>query len=364
MKIKNLLGLICGVATLLVGCEPAPQQNGPVASGDITLSLTNYSVEVNTPINFVVVDATGADVTSEANIFDKTNDYVEVSNPFTPTADGEYEFYAVVGSSISNTIKVDVVPAVPALPEDPQPSNTSFHHRILLVDHTGTKCGFCPQMMQALKEVEEMEGMHEKYYEAMAHTYNIDDPAFSAAAGAIKTYFGIIDYPSLTYNFVYEIQSSYNSNHIAQQINALWKEAADAGIAATASLGAKSVVVNAEVKAAVANEYRITAWLLEDGIVAAQMNASQDWMNTHNNAIRQAASLDPISGFNLGAIEAGKCATQTLNLAIKGAGSNNWNRENLKVMLIVSAKNAAGKFEVANVVLCPVDGSVTYNYKE
>ena len=87
-------------------------------------------------------------------------------------------------------------------------------------------------------------------------------------------------------------------------------------------------------------------------------------MNIHNNAIRQAATLNPISGFDLGTIEAGKCATQAMNLAITGASSNKWNRDNLKVMVIASAKNSAGKFEVVNVVICPVNGSVTYDYKK
>ncbi|MBR5854024.1 MAG: Omp28-related outer membrane protein [Alistipes sp.] len=367
MKLKNLFGLICGVATLMVACEDPEQgsnQNGPSGTGDVTLSVVNYSVEINTPINFIVKDAANVDVTANATIFDKTHNYMEVSNPFTPTEDGQYEFYAVAGTSISNTIKIDVVPTIPALPEDPQPTNTSFNHRLLLVDHTGTNCGFCPEMMKALKEVEAMEGMHDKYYETMAHSYNTSDPAFSAAAGSISTFYGVKDYPRLTYNFVYDIQSDRNASHIAQQINTIWKEYADAGIAASASLATTSVVVNAEVKAAVANEYRVTAWLLEDGIEGTQKNATEDWMNIHNNAIRQAATLNPISGFDLGTIEAGKCATQAMNLAITGAGSNKWNRDNLKVMVIASAKNGAGKFEVVNVVICPVNSSVTYDYKK
>ena len=43
--------------------------------------------------------------------------------------------------------------------------------------------------------------------------------------------------------------------------------------------------------------------------------------------------------------------------------TNNWNRDNFKVMVIASAKNEKGKFEVVNVALCPVGGSVVYDYK-
>jgi hypothetical protein len=145
------------------------------------------------------------------------------------------------------------------------------------------------------------------------------------------------------------------------QIDALWKaEGADAGIAAAVSLASSSVIVNTEVKAAVAGEYRITAWLLEDGIYAKQTNATEEWMNTHDNAIRQRVTSDDISGLDLGTIAAGATASTALTLNIIG---NKWVRENLKVMIIVSAKNDKGKFDVANVAICPVNDVVTYDYK-
>jgi hypothetical protein len=315
---------------------------------------------VNTPIEFTITNSEGEDVTAEATIYDKSHDFVTVSNPFTPTEDGDYTFYAVVGDSISNDIKVVVTPVVPALPEDSNTANTSFVHHILLIDHTGNTCGYCPGMMRALKEVAETEGYHEKYYEAMAHSYATTDPAYSGSASAISTYYRVTGYPTLTYNFAYTTQSSFNAEHIKQQIDAQWKESADAGIAAAASLASNSVIVNTEVKAAVENDYRITAWLLEDGIEANQLNAKEEWMNIHNNAIRQAVTTNPISGMDLGTIKAGEKASLAMSLEIVGT---KWNLDNLKVMVIASAKNSNGKYEVVNVTLCPVNGTVAYDYK-
>jgi hypothetical protein len=99
---------------------------------------------------------------------------------------------------------------------------------------------------------------------------------------------------------------------------------------------------------------------LEDGIYAKQTNATEEWMNTHDNAIRQRVSSDDISGVDLGTLAAGETASTALTLNIVG---NKWNRDNLKVMVIVSAKNAKGQFEVANVVICPMNNVVTYDYK-
>lgn len=361
MKLAKFFALALA-ALAFVGCgEPTPDGPDVKPTGDAVLVANNNSVEVNTPIEFTVTAADGTDLTADAVIYDKSNDYAVVENPFTPTMDGDYEFYAVVGDIITNTVKVSVVPTIPALPEDSAPANTVFNHRILLIDHTGTTCGACPHMMKALKTVSETGDYHSKYYEAMAHSYSNVDPAFSGAASMVSNHHGVLSYPTLTYNFYHTTQSSYNDAHIMGQIDALWKaEGADAGIAAAATLASKSVVVNTEVKAAVANDYRITAWLLEDGIYAKQTNATEEWMNTHDNAIRQRVSGDDISGVDLGTLAAGETKSTALTLNIIG---NKWNRDNLKVMVIVSAKNAKGQFEVANVAICPMNDVVTYDYK-
>lgn len=361
MKLAKFFALALA-ALAFVGCgEPTPDGPDVKPTGDAVLVANNNSVEVNTTIEFTVTAADGTDLTADAVIFDKSNDYAVVENPFTPTMDGDYEFYAVVGDIITNTVKVSVVPTIPALPEDGEPANTVFNHRILLVDHTGNTCGYCPHMMKALKTVSETGDYHSKYYEAMAHTYSNGDPAFSGAASMVSNHHGVSNYPTLTYNFYHTTQSSYNDAHIMGQIDALWKaEGADAGIAAAATLASKSVVVNTEVKAAVANDYRITAWLLEDGIYAKQTNATEEWMNTHDNAIRQRVSSDDISGVDLGSLAVGETKSTALTLNIIG---NKWNRDNLKVMVIVSAKNAKGQFEVANVAICPMNDVVTYDYK-
>jgi hypothetical protein len=82
-------------------------------------------------------------------------------------------------------------------------------------------------------------------------------------------------------------------------------------------------------------------------------------MNIHNNAIRQAAMTSPITGYELGTIEAGKTAQQVLNLKIT---TSKWNLDNTKVMVIASRKDNNGKVDVVNVAICEVNGTVSYNY--
>ena len=62
------------------------------------------------------------------------------------------------------------------------------------------------------------------------------------------------------------LESPSDIKEIKAQIDQLKKDKADAGIAASVKISGDDILVNAEVKAAVANNYRIAAWLLEDGI--------------------------------------------------------------------------------------------------
>ena len=366
MKLTKFIALVAAVATFAVGCEEGVSGGGNT-SGKAVLTANNTSVEVNTPITFTVTAEDGTDITAQSSIFDKTHDFVEVSNPFTPTVDGNYEFYAVCGNVITDAITVSVVPTIPELPEDGDKANTSFNHRILLVDHTGTGCSYCPQMMSALKSVSETGDYHSKYYEAMAHTYSNGDPAYSGAANVVSNHHGVSSYPALTYNFYHSTQSSYNAAHIMGQIDALWKaEGADAGIAAAATLASTSVIVNTEVKAAKANDYRITAWLLEDGIYAKQTNATEEWMNTHSSVMRDAptgVSNSDISGIDFGYVEAGTTLSRIFEFDLFCA--NHWKKENFSLIAILSAPSEKynGKYEVVTTSMCEFGSEAGFDYK-
>ena len=369
MKLIKLFTLIISAAAFVACGGDSNGDDKHTPKGNVKFTADCVSVEINHPITFTVIAEDGTDITAEATIMDKTdNRFVIVPNPYTPTEDGEYTFFASGANFISSEIKVNVVPSIPALPIDAQPENTSFYHRILLVDHSGTTCSYCPEMMKILKELEEGD-YHDKYYEVVSHSFNSNDPASSDAAYFVKGHFGISSYPALTYNFYHDTISSHQGGAAAvkTQINKLWKaEGANVGIAATTSLATKCVVVNTEVKAAATNDYRITAWLLQDGIEATQSGGSADWMHIHNNALRQRVNVNAISGIDLGNIVAGETKTTALTLDIskKKWELKNESKNNFKVLIIVSEKNSKGKFDVANVVLCPIDESITYNYIE
>ena len=360
MKLTKFIMLMLSCAALFAACEGEEPEAQQIA---ITLTADVDEVMVGQSVTFTVIAEDGTDVTANATFVDKSNDYAVVTNPYTIPYDGKIEVYAMYDEiNKSNTVTINSKLGFPELADDANPSKTNFSSRILLVDHTGSKCSFCPKMMQALKEIEETEGYHEKYHEVMCHSYSNNiaaDAAYSAAAGVISSYFGVNQHPTLTYNFDATKKSTYNDN-IKGNIDSYWGALqGDAGIAAVTLVGRNNVTMEVAVKAQTAGDYRITAWLLEDGIYEAQAGYTAEWQHTHNNVVRSIISNDPLSGVELGTIEAGGSVKKTFafeNLHRK------WNRDNLKVLFIVSKANANGKYDVVNVALCPANDSIDYAY--
>lgn len=360
MKLTKYIILMLSCAALFAACEGEEPEAQKIA---ITLTADVDEVMVGQSVTFTVIAEDGTDVTANAQFVDKSNDFAVVTNPYTIPYDGKIEVYAIYEKvNQSNTVTINSKLGYPELAEDANPTKTNFKPRMLLVDHTGSKCSFCPKMMMILKDIEQTEGYHEKYHEVMCHSYsnNISaDAAYSQSASVISNYFGVIEHPTLTYNFDSSKKSSYNDN-IKANIDSYWGAMqGDAGIAAVTIVGRNNVTIEAAVKAQTEGDYRITVWLLEDGIYQAQAGYTAEWQHTHNNVVRSIISNDPLSGVDLGTIEAGGSVKKTFafeNLHRK------WNRDNLKVLFIVSKADANGKYDVVNVALCPANDAIDYEY--
>ena len=254
--------------------------------------------------------------------------------------------------------------AIPELPTDPEPGNTSFNHRILLLQHTGTYCSNCPNLMTSLKELSQMEEYASKYQHVAAHSYNEEgDPAYSQAAANLSQAFCSGYYPELTFNLTKDnTGTSLAVSTITGVIDQLHKETADVGIAAAAGISGNNLGVNVQVKAAKAGQYRIAAWVLEDGIRGRQEGATDDWMNTHGNAVRAMAGNTlnmRIYGEKVGELQVGQTAEKSFSVILDEA----WKQENCKVLVVVNAAGTDGRYDLANCLLCPIGGTVAYDYK-
>ena len=313
-----------------------------------------------------VTDETGKvhDVTEHAEIYLSYEKTPLTSNVFTTEVEGEYVFYAVYGLQVSQDIVITAINDVPELPADPQETNLSFNHKMLLVQHTGATCSNCPRMMESLRTLSQDVSYSSLYHHVASHSYNdgLDDAAYSAAARDLSMAYNLTGlYPMLTFNLT-SVAVSTDLQEIKAKINELKKDKAPVGIAAAVKQSGNDILVNVEVKAAEANNYRVAAWLLEDGIYSLQSGMSESWHNTHDNALRYAAgkaSQLSFVGDKLGELKAGEKAGKVFVLPVDEA----WVAANCEVLVLVTAADANGNYDVVNCALCQVDDTVSYDYK-
>lgn len=370
MKIFKILASFAVAAGLLWACGNPVEEVVPVIEGEISLTsdtdqLRSDGVDAVT-FNVAVTDAQGVvhDVTEHAEIYLNYERKPLSSNVFSAQKEGEYVFYAVYGLKVSEEVVITAINDVPQLPADPQEDNVSFRHRMLLVQHTGATCSNCPRMMESLRTLSQDESYNGLYHHVASHSYNGGeaDAAYSEAARDLSMAYNISGlYPMLTFNLT-STSVGTDLSEIKAQIDALKKDKADVGIAAAASLSGDDVLVNVEIKAAKANTYRVAAWLLEDGIYSLQSGMSESWHNTHDNALRYAAGKSSQLSFvgdKLGDVAAGEKAGKVFVLPVE----DSWVVDNCEVLVLVTAADENGNYDVVNCALCQIGDTVTYDYK-
>ncbi len=268
----------------------------------------------------------------------------------------------LVSCGEDNKIETPTDSEVPELPSDPQAGNTSFKHRIMLLQHTGAECPNCPYLMTSLKELAEDEAYNDLYNHVASHSYSTNDPAYTEAASKISRALGHEFWPELTFNLTKEnMDGSTDVDVIRSGIDKRVKDNADAGISAAVKKSGDKLSVNVGVKAAKTNTYRIAVWLLEDGIEARQAGPAADWMHIHENVLRTmaGASLNlQIYGEKMGVVNEGQTAEKAFTLNLE----DEWKAENCKVLILVNADDSNGKFDLANSAVCKIGGSIEYEY--
>ena len=263
-----------------------------------------------------------------------------------------------------------------AVPEDKYPSKTNFKRRIMITQFTGTGCGYCPRIINALYQLNSSSYADDVVLSA-AHLYNSSDPAYLSSATALSSSLGITGYPTVCVDMDKSATTNSSYAAIVSLINsANSRVSVKGGIAVNSKYNAEtgSISINALVKAKESAEFRIGAWLLEDGVYGQQSNygiTSVDGvdLNTHNNCVRTAYSNQTSSdftGFSLGTIEAGKTASKEFTFALKPNGTgaqDKWNHDNLRLIVFIATKEGSN-WLVNNVVKVPKDGSVDFEYTE
>ena len=340
------------------------------ASNEVTLMVDKSVVKGGEAITFTVIYEE-EDVTADATIHaNYTNE--EVSNPYTTPDSGELSFYAKYNGLKSKICSVTVIPAyAPEFPEDSNPESFDFNQRMLIVDHTGLGCAYCPGVKQAIHDTQEKAEYKDKFNVVYAYTFSSNEVCYSSAARTLWNYYvgvcstgdKLTGYPSFTTNYCFNYTGKYQ---LEQRIDDLWEENPAASIAYAAEIEGDKIIVSASLKSAVSQNYKISLWVLEDDIYAKQTNASAEWMNTHSSVMRDAptgVSNSDISGIDFGYVEAGTTLSRVMEFDLFCA--NSWRKENFKLIAIISAPSEKydGKYEVVTTSICEFGQSVGFDYK-
>ena len=382
MKTIKLFAMFCAALVLcnscLTGVGTDEDMNAPVkpqipADGKLELTATPSTIVADgEQFSKLTLTKGGVEITEDFKLYDGKNQEVTLPDmKFTTTQKGKYEFWAAYGTDYTETITITATekqPDAPEAPGDDNPDKLNFKRRVLLIQFTGTGCGYCPAMTATLRQV-----MAEEYYAenavlVAAHRYNNSDPAYLYGA-ALDQAMGVSSYPQLAVDM--HTRTGYtNYPSVTNMIlNAINRVEARAGIAAVAEYDEtnRTVSITATVKAGVKSEFRIGAWLIEDGVFGAQQNygVAEGDFNIHDHCIRVADSKvtgSDYSGHSLGEIEAGSTAERSFSIKIDSA----WEAENCRLVLFVTSPetNNYGKsyFYVNNAVEMPLDGSIDFEY--
>ena len=345
------------------------------ASNEVTLTADKSIVKSGEQITFSVIYE-GEDVTTSSTIHaNYTNE--QLSNPYTTEGSGDLSFYAKYNGIKSKICSVTVTPAyAPEFPEDTKPESYDFNQRMLLVDHTGLGCGYCPYMKEAIKEAENNANYKDKFNVVYAYSYSSSEVCYTSTSKTLFNYYQnvcststigmyLTGYPSLTSNYNHNTAANYNM--VQSQINELWDANPTASIALAAKIEGDKIVVSASVKSSKTQNVKLSLWVLEDDITATQSNATASWMHNHHSVLRDAptkVSATDISGVDFGYIEANSTMSRVMEFDLFAASS--WKKENFKVIAIISAPSEKydNKYEVVNTAICEMGSSIGFDYKK
>ena len=181
--------------------------------------------------------------------------------------------------------------AIPDRAEDPNPNSTSFKRRALVMQYTGTACGYCPYMIRPLETLAADANYKDMFSWVAIHTFTSDDlakPSNSADYEKLK----VQGYPTVLVDYSqvsFAHNDAVNLGVLKKAIDNSVANAASAGISAAMTLDENNRVVTARVsvKAKDAKVYRVSMWLIEDNIRQAQ-NGDPN-IQYHDNAVRYVA---------------------------------------------------------------------------
>lgn len=254
-------------------------------------------------------------------------------------------------------------------PADSNPGKfDNFFKRTMIVDHTGTGCGYCPRIVASLNDIEKGADA-DKIVAVAAHTYNSSDPMYNTFATKYKNYCGVSSYPTVNLDLRKTSDATFSggtASEIVSKCDKLeTKFPAKVAIAASVELVGTEFKVYTGVKVGVTGSYNIGITVLEDDITAKQANNGYKGydFNKHKHAVRGGFPASSVTGEPLkeGTINAGELIEKEFTVPVPAKTK----AENARIVVYVACPDTEGgtKFYINNAVVCKPGSPVAFKYK-
>lgn len=246
----------------------------------------------------------------------------------------------------------------------------SFYRRTLAARFTATWCGFCSMMAESFAVAQEE--LPNRIVPFNLHPASSEGGLHYEGTEDMEKLFNVTMYPTAVFNNYASINNS-NVNTCSRIIRQIAEEAVSSFPASTAISASSSVsgdVVDLTVRVAMKEDmnYKVSAFLLESGIVYPQESGGNDYV--HNDIVR--ANVSEIFGDRLP--ETGVNTVSEVKFSMQFP-DNIANRDNLHwVIYVTKPGSLQGEVPLAsyidvgtvvdNVVTCSINGSVDFEYEQ
>lgn len=359
---------LCKLFTLLLlmplgmGCgdddEKLPTTPGGTDSQELVLTIHPETIYANgLDTARMTIRLGDIDVTDLA-VLKADEKVTNVRNFVTKTA-GVYTFYAAYKGKVSNKVQVTALPDTAVVKD--------YRHRVLMIQHTGTWCGYCPRVSYGIYTFLNTDSRPDDVVFMAAHSSDMMSNAYS---NAVNSGLGITGYPTMTVNLKGNTRVNTDTSD-PEQLAKYIRAATTTALRNKAKSGAEVEVgdwstdhvltVKGTLFVNTTARYRIAAWLLEDHIHASQNSVygfPADIIDNHNNVIRT-ASTSTIQGEFLtagGQLDAGGSYPFEICLDAKDANILDYN--NCHVAVVVTSSSNGAAFTVDNVFPCSINGKL------
>ncbi len=252
-------------------------------------------------------------------------------------------------------------------------AGTTYEHLNVAFRYTAVWCGHCPYMDETFHLVK---SARDDFDFVTIHG-SAGNPLYFSDSNALMSAYDVKGFPTGVINGWKEFGNSHNvtsnANKLKKELDAFEKDfTCVAGVSVSSTVADGKVSVSADVETSVSGEYRISAFLLESGIVETQTylpddGDTQELKNfVHDNVARKTLTASPV-GDKFNAV-----AAEKTSFSWSADVDKSWKEKNLAVAVVVLRPYGAVKkvnsnypdFYVVNAAVAPAGKSVAMKYEE